>query len=280
MTIYIDLISGAATLQPRGSLVSQIPAKLGAWLTLDVVFHRAGQLEELPVDAVGVFAVKRERGYSAPVVFAIAAWTPGLTLRDGYRFSARVAGSALAALLGEEPFVSLICDVSWSAGGKTRATQQMSLMLANQIWRDDELPPEPEDPYPLPGAIVVRTEIGLPGGVAALGPDGKVPLAQIPGVTSPVYSDLSAGPAVELAIDQNHFYRMAIDAPTDFLFSGPVAPGAIVVLSLLSNTGEEVTWPAGITWAGATPPPPIPPGGMLVEFLVVSDTMIRGAWLT
>ncbi len=279
MRIYLDTHTGLATARPGTAPVTEIIAKLGAWLTLDVVFHRNGQLQELPSSASGVFAVKTEGGYTAPVVFAIAHWVKGPMVRDGYRFSARVAGSALTALLADEPSVTLICDVTWSADGETHATQQLSFILANQIWRDDELPPEPEDPYPLPGAIVVRTEIGLPGGVAALGPDGKVPLSQIPGATSPVYSDLSAGPAVELAMDQNHFYRMAIDAPTGFVFSEFAAPGAVVVLAVLSNTGEEVTWPAGITWVGVTPPPPIPPGGMLVEFLVVSDTIIRGAWL-
>ncbi len=107
---------------------------------------------------------------------------------------------------------------------------------------------------------------------------GVATWAAAPSPNTPV-EDLVAGEDVEISLAGDHLYRIEVDAETSFIFVDTPKPGAVVMVTILSNTGEDVTWPVGITWAGATPPLLQPATGTLVEFLVISDTMIQGAWL-
>lgn len=161
MKIYIHNETGLATAaQASTTGIAKIDARLGSSLQLDCVFHDGTNIVELDAGATGACVGKVAKQYTAASLIQALAWTKQSAATDGYRFILNPTGEALVALLANTDDVSLKFQIAWVENGVQRKTQIISLVVANAVYRDDEIVIEqPAAAWPLPGDIVRQSDL-------------------------------------------------------------------------------------------------------------------------
>ncbi len=154
MKIYIHKETGQATAAIGSTTpLAQITGVLGSTLHLDCVFHDGTNVVELASGSMGIFVAKQDKRYTDPSLVQALSWTKATAPEDGYRFTLRPSGADLVTLLANLASVPLMAQIVWTESGVERKTQQLSLVIGNAVYREDE--PTLSDPtaaWPLPGS--------------------------------------------------------------------------------------------------------------------------------
>lgn len=214
MKIYIHNETGQATAAIGSTTPLQtISAVLGSTLHLDCVFHDGTDPVELASGAAGAFVAKADKQYTAASLVQALSWTKASATEDGYRFTLRPTGAALVTLLANLASAPLMAQIVWTESGIERKTQQLSLVVGNAVYRDDE--PTLSDPgaaWPLPAALVTQT--ALAAALAAL-PQGSGGGAapQLPLYVLSAFQPDSTGLNIFVSCDGKKFTSLTGETP-------------------------------------------------------------------
>lgn len=112
MRLFFDLVSGKFTRNVGvNSPISDIEAKRSPLESIEIQFHRNGQVVELSVGASGVFEIKRQGEFdSEPLTKALAWVQTGTGLETVYTFSLVLINDPLDAELGINVFINFTAD--------------------------------------------------------------------------------------------------------------------------------------------------------------------------
>lgn len=163
MRLFVDLDSQNLTqLSGINQSVGTLGFKRSSSASIEVVFSRAGIIQELPGDAQGIFGIKETNRFDADYVTASLSWVKtGSGTSTIYSFSIPLINSALNALFhvdgdpsNDVPQITLMGELQWSYGGVVYKTPTVVIQIDNDVNRGGELAPA-GIPY-VPGQSTVR----------------------------------------------------------------------------------------------------------------------------
>lgn len=172
MRIYVDLDSSKLILSPGfATEVTQLGFKRSPTAAVEVQFTRNGVVIELPLDATGIFGVKKTGKYDDSYVTAALAWLKSGTGTDTvYTFTISLINTALDALFfvdgnitNDVAQLSLMGELQWSTGGNTVKTPTLTVLIDNDVNRvGDTAPSLPQIAY----AVFLPSITDLVGGAS------------------------------------------------------------------------------------------------------------------
>lgn len=178
MKLYIHRLTGFLSAKPGAeSALQTVAAVLGSTLELDCVFYADDNAAlDLAPDAIGVFVAKQSKQYTSPALVQALSWTKAEASEDGYRFTLRPASAGLVTLLADQDSVALMAQIAWTENGVERKTPKFALAVGNAVYRDDEPVVEnPDDAWPLPGALVTTAALAQALAAALTSGDVRIP---------------------------------------------------------------------------------------------------------
>ncbi len=147
MRITIDLDSNRVVLAPGVSAEpDELAFKRAPQAVLEVQFSRGTTIIELPSDAAGIWGLKERPKYdSAPLAGALAWVKTGTGEATFYTFPFTLITGALDALFEVDADVTndiasltLMGEVSWRYASRDYKTQTLSVVIDNDVIRDDD----------------------------------------------------------------------------------------------------------------------------------------------
>jgi hypothetical protein len=147
MKTYLNIETGRLTAQGGATQpLRRLDAKRGDTLEIEVVPSAT-----LAASATGKFVAKPKGAFSSIHPILYGEWSAPAASGSGWRFSIETDTEELAALLPNETAeVTLMAEITWSVEGKTRSTQTMDLVVAQKVWRGNEVSPTPAPALPRP----------------------------------------------------------------------------------------------------------------------------------
>jgi len=144
-TLHLDTATGNLSTSAGGQLISQLTAKLGTALDLEI-FPNA----DLAHTATARLVARPNGLYSAQPVAYAGEWTPPTSDIRGYKMHLGLDTEELALLYpGETPNVDLMLELSIESTWTTIKSQTVLLHVPRTLWRGDEQTPTPAF-YPAP----------------------------------------------------------------------------------------------------------------------------------
>ena len=177
MKLYIHRETGFLTARMGDtSALQKIDGVLGSTLNLDCVFYDDTGIMELAEGSLGAFVAKEDKQYTGTSLVQALAWTKAASAEDGYRFIIRPAGVELVTLIANKENVPLMAQIVWTENGVERKTPKFALTVGNAVYRDDEPVIEnPDNAWPLPGALVTTTALAQALAAALTSGDIRIP---------------------------------------------------------------------------------------------------------
>lgn len=167
MKLYHNKESNILSLAPGAtSSIARILAQRTEDFVLELIPTKADGLVELyEPTATGVLVVKAKGEYKGAAKLLDSAWDAPNLSGAGYSFGFYIAGAGIDAALdaaGTKP-VTFALQMVVTEPGKRRVLPAVDFEISNNYWREDEVPADPENPYPLPDDVLTKTAQDLTG---------------------------------------------------------------------------------------------------------------------
>lgn len=225
MRISIDLDTERAVLTGTTTEIAGFRLKRQLLAGIEVQFVRRFAVVELPIDATGIFSIKRPGRYDEAPLTGASAWVKtGTGAETYYTFVVPLVNAALDALFyvdgdlaNDVPVLTFMGEVTWRYDSRDRKTQTLAVAIENDVNRDDDVIPE---------SVVIYVRDVLVVEVAAT-------------EDLPAFSFVTAGGKVANSATLAHLGHVAGMTPV------AVASGFIAkLIALGETTNKDWSWPA------------------------------------
>jgi hypothetical protein len=155
MKLYINKNTGAVTTSvTSNTAIERIEVTRLNTVPFECFFHDGENGVALADGSAGLLVVKKSNDPNGTAILYVPAWTPPPTTLNGYLFSLLVASAALNTALGNLPDTTLELQVIWTENGRRMSTPPIDIVVNQTYWQGTEEVPQPDPPFPLPGAIL------------------------------------------------------------------------------------------------------------------------------
>lgn len=157
-TNILSLVPGAT------SSIARILAQRTEDFILELIPTQAdGTVELYHPTASGVLVVKTKGDYKGAAKLLDSGWDAPNIAGSGYNFGFYIAGVGIDSALDAAGAKPITCALQMvvTEPGKRRVLPAVDFEISNNYWREDDVPADPENPYPLPDDVLTKTAQAL-----------------------------------------------------------------------------------------------------------------------